>query len=603
VRWSLAAIPVVLASCAFDWDGYDPRLSAPNGPQESCEPGALVSCYSGAAGTAGVGVCHEGTRRCLDDRTFGPCEDEVTPSTEVCANTTDDDCDGVVLDPEDGCGCTAGEIVACYDGPAMTAGVGSCREGGAKCNAQGNGVVGGCIGQVVPVLEECATGDDDDCDGVTNDWCGTWSKRYAGTMAEQHAWGAVYDVGGDHLVIGGEIYSATDLGAGPLVGEAAGDGYVAKIDAASGDTEWARIYDGAGYQTVYAVAADAAGDFYLAGYFDTGLTPGGALAPLVAAEGLDGFVMKVSGSDGTPIWIWHVAGSLDQEADALAVDTNGNVVATGTFAGTMTLGADTYTATANDGWLASLDAGTGAVQWSKTFGGTGSDYGRDVTVDAGGDIYLVGDFADSIDLGAGPVNDQTDDEGFVARLDSAGNLAWLYPLLGDGAEEVWSVALDPAGNVLVLGEFDGDIDLGGGVVASLGEIDAFVVRLTAGGAYGWSTVFGSEGEDQAKDVAAGPGGEVLVGLDLHANVTTIGTNAVVSGGQGDMVLVVLDQSGAPQVVRRFGELTDENVRQVLMPASDTLLMTADCDGGFDFGAGWLGATNGYEDVCIARLDL
>lgn len=60
-----------------------------------CNPGTRP-CYTGPDGTKGVGVCKEGTQSCQNDRTWGPCRQEVIPSIEDCNNQTDDNCDGKV---------------------------------------------------------------------------------------------------------------------------------------------------------------------------------------------------------------------------------------------------------------------------------------------------------------------------------------------------------------------------------------------------------------------------------------------------------------------------------------------------------------------------
>lgn len=61
-----------------------------------CSPGATRSCYTGAAGTMGVGVCRAGTQTCSASRAWGSCAGEVRPGTEVCTNSTDDNCNGTV---------------------------------------------------------------------------------------------------------------------------------------------------------------------------------------------------------------------------------------------------------------------------------------------------------------------------------------------------------------------------------------------------------------------------------------------------------------------------------------------------------------------------
>ncbi|MEZ4433388.1 MAG: MopE-related protein [bacterium] len=76
-----------------------------------CRPGAVEGCYSGPAGTEGIGVCVGGTRTCAPDGTaYGPCVGEVIPAAEVCAFDGDDvDCDGAAgcddADCDDAPGC------------------------------------------------------------------------------------------------------------------------------------------------------------------------------------------------------------------------------------------------------------------------------------------------------------------------------------------------------------------------------------------------------------------------------------------------------------------------------------------------------------------
>jgi len=63
---------------------------------------------------------------------------------------------------------TAGVQVACYGGPAGTQGKGVCVAGKQTCDDKG--VLGACLGAVVPGLEQC-NGLDDSCDGLTDEGC------------------------------------------------------------------------------------------------------------------------------------------------------------------------------------------------------------------------------------------------------------------------------------------------------------------------------------------------------------------------------------------------------------------------------------------------
>ena len=63
--------------------------------------------------------------------------------------------------------CKPGEVVACYDGPAGTQGVGPCSAGQRTCTAAG--AWGACVGEVLPAPENCADGIDNNCNGAVDD--------------------------------------------------------------------------------------------------------------------------------------------------------------------------------------------------------------------------------------------------------------------------------------------------------------------------------------------------------------------------------------------------------------------------------------------------
>ena len=134
-----------------------------------CLPGTSLPCYSGPAGTLGVGACVGGTQVCQNSGTsYGPCMGEVVPLPETCLTPVDDDCDGVVNEEGAGCVCVPNTTSSCYSGPPGTVNVGNCMAGVRACNAKGM-AWGPCIGEVLPQTETCLQPGDEDCDGQINE--------------------------------------------------------------------------------------------------------------------------------------------------------------------------------------------------------------------------------------------------------------------------------------------------------------------------------------------------------------------------------------------------------------------------------------------------
>lgn len=136
----------------------------------ACEVGATQPCYTGPAGTNGVGLCHAGTQLCEDTGTgasWSECRGQVVPRTELC-DGQDHDCDG---NPNTGCSCTVGVTQPCYTGPQNTSNRGMCHGGMQTCELKPNGSGwSGCVGEVTPSTELC-DGRDHDCDGTPNTGC------------------------------------------------------------------------------------------------------------------------------------------------------------------------------------------------------------------------------------------------------------------------------------------------------------------------------------------------------------------------------------------------------------------------------------------------
>lgn len=114
---------------------------------------AVRSCYSGPAGTDGVGTCKAGTESCTSG-VWSPCAGEITPSGEAC-NQQDDDCNGMLDDNLGNFTCGVGACAASV--PACTNGiVGVCTPTQPASNTDGpvcDGIDTDCDG---PVDEDCA---------------------------------------------------------------------------------------------------------------------------------------------------------------------------------------------------------------------------------------------------------------------------------------------------------------------------------------------------------------------------------------------------------------------------------------------------------------
>jgi hypothetical protein len=147
-------------------DGGIPGTCTPGGPtSEQCN-GQDDDCNGStddgfAFAFCGQGVCFNSVYPCANGVPVA-CQ-ALDGGPETCANTTDDNCNGLV---NEGCACNPNDPpLPCYSGPNGTADAGVCRYGTQGCDG---GQLGTCVGQVVPSAESCNNADDN-CNGVVDD--------------------------------------------------------------------------------------------------------------------------------------------------------------------------------------------------------------------------------------------------------------------------------------------------------------------------------------------------------------------------------------------------------------------------------------------------
>jgi hypothetical protein len=129
------------------FDAGSPDLGFDAGPPDLGMPDMGMSCPDADGDGAADASC--GGTDCDDTRA-----DVRLGATETC-NDIDDDCDALV---DEGCGCTLGEVRACGTD------VGRCTVGMQACTGVGYTA---CTG-IGPIVERC-NGEDDDCDGFTDE--------------------------------------------------------------------------------------------------------------------------------------------------------------------------------------------------------------------------------------------------------------------------------------------------------------------------------------------------------------------------------------------------------------------------------------------------
>jgi hypothetical protein len=550
-----------IIGCGFDTNGSDGTTTAAGGSAGAggeggtagmggmagagggmgCTPGSKRPCYTGPVETANIGNCKPGAETCLADGTdYGACEGDVVPVLEDCSTTgigADEDCDGLTDLEDSECLCEVGTAVACD-----TKLQGICAAGTAQCGADGKSLEMCIQTNQASTVDNCATPEDDDCNGTATAMCtgdpkGTYTTAGTSAMDMDDSIYAVTLTPDGGYAIAGVIDGSISPDA---YGITKGTIYVAKLDAA-GALQWKKEYPCTTAGAARGIAASPTGDIIVAGEF-TGTVNFDGVNPVKTADmASDIFILKL---DGAGIYQWHktFGDTKDQVAMDVAVDGNGNIFITG-YADTDPFKFDVDTLDPNqlDVFVASFNAG-GMHRWSKLYVNGNVQRGRDLALTANGDVIIVGDTAESLDLGGGLLTKGGSQDVIVARYKGDDGTHVWSKLFGDTSAQVGrSVAVGAGGNILITGGFAGTIqwDVNAAMTA-VGMSDVFVAKLdSANGNYLMHAQGGKLGTSTGTGVGSDESGNVVVSGYFNGTIDFGDQAVTATAGANDAFVVKL----------------------------------------------------------------
>ncbi len=259
--------------------------------------------------------------------------------------------------------------------------------------------------------------------------------------------------------------------------------------------------------------------------------------------------------------------------------------------------------------------------WAKKMGGLWFDYSMDIAVDASGNVYTTGSFADTADFDPGPgvfnlTSLSFNGDMFVSKLGVSGNFIWAKHMGGASGVGGNSIVVDAAGNVYITGAFEGTIDFdpGSGIynLTSAGYTDIFICKLNSSGNFVWAKQFaGANYYDSGYSIAVDASGNVYTTGRFTGTIDFdpgIGTYNLTTAGTYDIFISKLDASGNFILAKQLGGTSTDESMSIAIDAIGNVYTTGAFWGTSDFdpGPGIFNLTTfgalGHPDIFISKLD-
>ena len=278
------------------------------------------------------------------------------------------------------------------------------------------------------------------------------------------------------------------------------------------------------------IATDNNGNVISVGLFQNtiDLNPGTGTANYTAAGSFDGYVCKLD-ADGNYLWGFSIGQTGADGVNGVGVDGFGNVYITGLFTGTVdfdpsanTYNLSTFSTYSVDAFWAKYDS-NGNFLNAYSWGGAGYDQGNDIEISSSGDIYIIGDFEQTVDFDPGaPIVSKTSNGGhdiFISRFNTSHQISYLVTI-GSSNSSIFTdhgsgLDIDASGNIFICGFYGGTMNMNPNgtainISSSGGSADGFVAKYNTSSILSWTKSLGAGLTDKAHDCTVDNNGNIYV---------------------------------------------------------------------------------------------
>lgn len=252
----------------------------------------------------------------------------------------------------------------------------------------------------------------------------------------------------------------------------------------------------------------------------------------------DVWIVKLNAT-GVIVWQKALGGSRSEYANSIHQTSDGGYIVAGNTQsnnGDVTSNHNTGAIYFDDFWVVKLNT-TGAIVWQKTLGGTDHDIAKSIqqTLDGG---YIVAGYTYSND-GDVSGNHSSFYDCWIVKLSDIGEIVWQKALGGTNDDIASIIQQTSDGGYVIAGLTSSN---NGDVTQQQGISDCWIVKLNATGGIVWQKTYGGTNQDSATSIQQTLDGGYVIAGNTYSN------DGDVSGNHGDLDVWIVKLSATGTIV-------------------------------------------------------
>lgn len=311
------------------------------------------------------------------------------------------------------------------------------------------------------------------------------------------------------------------------------------------------VYDNTGGQkknipfkncSITSAVADAANNTYITGGFTGTASINGAT--IISAGEFDIFVAKLNSLNGIE-WIKTSSGANTEIAHAISMDASGNIILLGHYTGTLKFGSFSAGTKSDYNLFAiSMSSFDGSIKEMRYAGGiNGSNASLShLSMDGNGDVFADGTFYNDIIIDGVTVKPVGSNDVVVIKFTPAGNVSWYKQIGSSMIESAGGLKIDNENALYVAGSFSNSITLDGKTIISAGATDIFLCKWDNDGNLKWLESGGGTYIDDVYSIALGLDGDIYLAGSYTGNAH-FGKLSLPEIGEGDAMVIKYSKDG------------------------------------------------------------